>query len=90
MSATRPTFAGASGGLVIIQNDRHNESYVAAFNVAAGAEKWSVSHDEKPSWATPAVYSGSRKVVMTSSPNSCAGMTLPRVTNYGAYPMVRK
>jgi outer membrane protein assembly factor BamB len=41
--------------LVIVQNDRHKESFVAAFDLATGKEAWRTTHDEYPSWATPAI-----------------------------------
>ena len=53
-------------GLVIVQNDRHADSYVAAFDVRTGQEKWRVGRDELPSWATPIVHRGGR--IRPSSP----------------------
>jgi outer membrane protein assembly factor BamB len=41
--------------VVIVQNDRHKDSFVAAFDLATGKEVWRTPHDEYPSWATPAV-----------------------------------
>ena len=41
--------------LVIVQNDRHKESFLAAFDLATGREAWRTAHDEYPSWATPTV-----------------------------------
>jgi outer membrane protein assembly factor BamB len=60
-------------GVVIIQNDRHADSYVAAFDVATGAEKWRVGRDEMPSWATPVVTSGARPTIVTNSPRFIRG-----------------
>jgi outer membrane protein assembly factor BamB len=60
-------------GLVIVQNDRHADSYVAAFDVATGAEKWRVNRDEMPSWATPVVTNGARPTVVTNSPRFIRG-----------------
>jgi outer membrane protein assembly factor BamB len=60
-------------GLVIVQNDRHADSYVAAFDVTTGAEKWRVGRDEMPSWATPIVTGGARPTIVTNSPRFIRG-----------------
>src|SRR4029453_652887 len=38
---------------VIVQNDRHKDSFLAAYDLANGRELWRSAHDELPSWATP-------------------------------------
>ena len=54
--------------LVIVQNDRHKESFVAAYDIATGKEVWRTAHDEYPSWATPAIVRrGGRTEVVTNS-----------------------
>ena len=40
-------------GKVIVQVDRHGDSYVAAFDAGSGESLWKISRDEKPVWATP-------------------------------------
>jgi outer membrane protein assembly factor BamB len=60
-------------GLVIVQNDRHADSYVAAFDVATGVERWRVGRDEMPSWATPVVVPGARPTIVTNSPRFIRG-----------------
>jgi len=60
-------------GVVIVQNDRHADSYVAAFDVETGAEKWRVGRDEMPSWATPAVAPGAKATIVTNSPRFIRG-----------------
>jgi outer membrane protein assembly factor BamB len=60
-------------GLVIVQNDRHADSYVAAFDVETGTEQWRVGRDEMPSWATPAVIAGARPTIVTNSPRFIRG-----------------
>jgi outer membrane protein assembly factor BamB len=60
-------------GVVIIQNDRHEDSYVAAYDIATGAERWRVGRDEMPSWATPVVTGGSRPTIVTNSPRFIRG-----------------
>ena len=61
------------GGLVIVQNDRHADSYVVAFDVRTGQERWRVGRDELPSWATPTVVDGARPTVVTNSPRFIRG-----------------
>jgi outer membrane protein assembly factor BamB len=54
--------------MVIVQNDRHKDSFLAAFDLASGKELWRTAHDEFPSWATPAVIqSGTRTEIVTNS-----------------------
>ena len=60
-------------GLVIVQNDRHADSYVVAFDVRTGQEKWRVGRDEMPSWATPLVHRGTRTTIVTNSPKAIRG-----------------
>jgi len=60
-------------GLVIVQNDRHADSYVVAFDVATGVERWRVGRDEMPSWATPLVHRGARTTIVTNSPKAIRG-----------------
>jgi outer membrane protein assembly factor BamB len=62
------------GDLVIVQNDRHRDSFLAAYDLATGAEKWKVARQELPSWATPLVATrGGRAEVVTNSPNEIRG-----------------
>jgi outer membrane protein assembly factor BamB len=61
-------------GLVIVQNDRHADSYVAAFDVRTGDERWRVGRDEMPSWSTPAVHrAATRSTLVTNSPRFIRG-----------------
>jgi outer membrane protein assembly factor BamB len=60
-------------GVVIVQNDRHADSYVVAFDVRTGQEKWRVGRDEMPSWATPLVHRGARTTIVTNSPKAIRG-----------------
>jgi len=41
--------------LVIIQCDRHKDSFIAAFDLDNGKPAWRTPRDEIPSWATPTV-----------------------------------
>ena len=60
--------------LVIVQNDRHTDSFLAAYDLASGKEVWRATRDELPSWATPLVtMSGGRPVLVTNSGNFIRG-----------------
>jgi outer membrane protein assembly factor BamB len=63
---------------VIVQNDRHKDSYLAAFDLGTGKEVWRTPHDEYPSWATPLV------VRLSPSASLKEGRT-EIVTNAGKY-----
>ena len=60
-------------GLVIVQNDRQKDSYVAAFDVATGEERWRAGRDELPAWSTPVVHHGARPTLVTNSPRFIRG-----------------
>ena len=56
------------GDRVIVQNDRHKDSYLTAYDVASGKEVWRAPHDEYPSWATPLILrTPSRAEIVTNS-----------------------
>lgn len=61
-------------GLVIVQNDRHKDSSLAAFDVKTGEPVWRAAREEMPSWATPLVYRGEgRAELVTNSPRQIRG-----------------
>lgn len=63
------------GGMVIIQADSHERSFIAAFDVASGRQVWRHTRDELPSWTTPVVASGSGgDVLVTNAPNFIRGL----------------
>jgi outer membrane protein assembly factor BamB len=41
------------GDKVIVQVDRHKNSFLAAYKIDSGELIWKVDRDEKPTWATP-------------------------------------
>lgn len=43
---------------VILQVDQLGQSFIAAFNIATGEERWRTARDEVSSWATPTIYRG--------------------------------
>ena len=54
--------------MVLVQNDRHKESFLAAYDLGTGKELWRTAHEEYPSWATPAVIrAGARTEIVTNS-----------------------
>ncbi|HJR61385.1 MAG TPA: PQQ-binding-like beta-propeller repeat protein [Vicinamibacterales bacterium] len=56
------------GDAVIVQNDRHRGSFLAAFDLATGRELWRTSHEDYPSWATPAIVrAGGRTQIVTNA-----------------------
>lgn len=56
------------GDMVIVQNDRHRDSFLAAFDIATGKELWRSTHEDYPSWATPAVVRvGGRTQIVTNA-----------------------
>ncbi len=64
--ASSPVIAG---NLVLVQNDQHKGSFLAAYDLATGNEVWRSTREDMPSWATPLVVrSGDRSIVVTNSP----------------------
>jgi outer membrane protein assembly factor BamB len=57
------------GPLVIVQNDRQRESFLAAYELKSGEQVWKVERDEFPSWATPLVVTanGRSELVVNAS-----------------------
>ena len=53
--------------LVIVQNDRHKDSFVAAFDLATGKQVWRTAHDEYPSWATPTIARGASRIEVVTN-----------------------
>lgn len=41
---------------VIVQVDRHKDSYLAAFDIATGKRAWEVPRVERPVWSTPTLH----------------------------------
>jgi outer membrane protein assembly factor BamB len=58
--------------LVIVQVDRQADSFIAAFDLASGKERWRTPRDELPSWATPTVWESSEGAVLLT--NGIRGM----------------
>jgi outer membrane protein assembly factor BamB len=43
---------------VIVQCDRRQDSFVAAYSLDDGGERWRAARDEPPSWGTPTLFQG--------------------------------
>jgi outer membrane protein assembly factor BamB len=54
-------------GLVIVQCDRQKDSFLAAYDADTGSPVWSTPRDEPPSWATPTIYEGPRRVELIAN-----------------------
>ena len=52
--------------LVIVQCDIQKRSFVAAFDVATGNEKWRTAREEIPSWSTPAIFESNGKTELVT------------------------
>jgi outer membrane protein assembly factor BamB len=62
--ASSPVIDGAR---VIVQNDRHKDGFIAAFDLSNGKEAWRTRRDELPVWSTPLIVTlASRKEVVTN------------------------
>jgi len=62
------------GDTVIVQNDRYRDSYVIAFDLQTGKERWRARREELPSWATPLVHlQGGIGTVVVNSPRNVRG-----------------
>jgi outer membrane protein assembly factor BamB len=56
--------------VVVVQNDRQEGSFLAAFNLATGKEVWRSARDEWPAWSTPVRFDGA---IVTNSPHFLRG-----------------
>lgn len=64
--ASSPVIAG---NLVLVQNDQHSGSFLAAYELATGKQVWRSAREDMPSWAMPLVTrAGDRSIVITNSP----------------------
>ena len=58
---------------VFVQNDRHERSFVAAYDLQTGAELWRTARDEKPAWSTPTLFDGESPQLITNGANWIRG-----------------
>ena len=60
--------------LAIVQNDRHKDSYLIAFDLATGKEAWRSPRAEWPAWSTPVVMRAAAGTeLVTNSPHYIRG-----------------
>ncbi len=65
------------GDVVFVQNDRYRDSFLIAFDLSTGKERWRSGRDELPAWTTPLVHTGgATPVVVTNSPRFIRGHDL--------------
>ena len=61
-------------GLVILQCDTQEDSFILALEAETGRMAWKADRDELPSWSTPSVYDGpSGPELVTNAPNMIRG-----------------
>ncbi|MEM7306377.1 MAG: PQQ-binding-like beta-propeller repeat protein [Planctomycetota bacterium] len=80
----------ADGGLVFVQNDNEEASFLAALDAATGSERWRVERGKGTSWGTPILLAGERPqlvacgadTVVSYAPDS--GEELWRLTGMGS------
>ncbi len=59
---------------VIVQCDRHKDSFIAAFDLHDGKELWHTARNEIPTWGTPTIVSGKDRVeVVTNGSKAIRG-----------------
>jgi outer membrane protein assembly factor BamB len=60
--------------LAIVQGDRNQSSFIAAFDVETGKKVWSTPRDAITSWSTPTVYEGkTRNELLTNGTDFLSG-----------------
>jgi outer membrane protein assembly factor BamB len=64
-----------AGGLVILQVDQLEGSYIAAYSVSSGKLRWKVAREESESWGTPVIYDqpGAALQIVTVGANKIGG-----------------
>jgi outer membrane protein assembly factor BamB len=64
-------------GLVVLQYDNQEESYIAGLDAATGEQRWRTERDEKSTWATPFIWqNGQRTDIVTCGRNKNRGYDL--------------
>jgi outer membrane protein assembly factor BamB len=49
-------------GVLIVQCDVLENSFIAAYDLKTGSEKWKTERDEYPGWCTPTIYRNDNKI----------------------------
>ncbi len=55
------------GNKVIVQCDTQKEDFLLAVDIETGAKVWRADRDELPSWGTPTVYPGPKRVELVAN-----------------------
>lgn len=53
--------------LVIVQVDQQQGSFITAINKKTGETVWRTERDELPSWGTPAIYPGAKRIELVTN-----------------------
>lgn len=61
-----------AGGLVILQVDQVEGSYIAAFATGTGKQRWKVAREESESWGTPLLWKNGT-IIVTVGANQIGG-----------------
>jgi len=61
------------GDTVIVQADVQEGSFIAAYALDDGAERWRTARDEIPSWSTPVVYRGTPRDELVTNGKTIRG-----------------
>ena len=56
----------AHDGMVFLQNDNEESSFIAAFDAATGTERWRVDRGSGTSWGTPVVWSAAGRTSLVA------------------------
>jgi outer membrane protein assembly factor BamB len=54
------------GDIVLVQNDRYQDSFLIALDVMTGKELWRSARQERPSWATPLVHEHAGQTILVA------------------------
>jgi len=54
-------------GLLFLQVDNEEKSFLVAFDVATGQEKWRKDREEKSNWGSPIVWTNTKRVELVTS-----------------------
>lgn len=54
-------------GLVILQCDKQEGSFIIAFNLKDGSRAWRTERDDIPAWSTPVIYRGKSRTELVTS-----------------------
>jgi outer membrane protein assembly factor BamB len=57
-------------GLVFLQVDNEQDSFLVALDAASGDERWRVERDEKSNWSAPVIWKNSHRTELVTSGNT--------------------